>query len=500
MPQYLQSPTVWLLFVLSFGATFLLTPLVIRLARRIGAVDVGGHRKVYQGNPMPLLGGLAVGLPFLLICLFGALELTGMFELVGHKSQGFIAMGLAGGIILGLGVFDDLYGLQASSKFLGQILAAMVICFSGHAIRAIEIPGIGLFQLDHSVGIAVTVLWIVGVTNAFNLIDGIDGLAAGLGLIAALGLAAVGILTGGTVAVLLSVALAGSLLAFLFFNFNPARIFLGDTGSMFIGFMLANISLLSSLKASGSIIFLVPVVLILSLPLLDTSTSMIRRYLRGRPIFSGDQNHIHHRLLRKGYSHRQVALTLYGVAALMGTMAIVISLAQGSVWRIAGLAGYVACAMGLIWLSDYMRPTQAIQLAMSRRRNQMFTAFAKYAAIRLSSQLVDSDVSPREILWLMCRELNLRWLEIRYTDGQLIARAHNDELVEQESQPDEQYSMSVHVRGQQKLILCFRPLRPLDEYARHDVQACLGNIFEQTRLSLPSLISNLQLTRQENEA
>jgi len=218
--------------------------------------------------------------------------------------------------ILGLGLLDDIRGMRARYKFLGQIAVAVFICATGHVLQGFYIPFIGGFPLSPQLGVIFSLLWIVGMINAFNLIDGLDGLAAGIALIASVALVVLGMITGNTMIALICLPLAGSLAAFLLFNSHPARIFLGDTGSMFLGYILATVTLMGTYKSETFAIILGPA-LTLSFPIFETLVSMARRFVRGVPIFSGDGHHTHHRLLRKGFSKRQVVLILYGVTLLL---------------------------------------------------------------------------------------------------------------------------------------------------------------------------------------
>ncbi|MBN1512552.1 MAG: undecaprenyl/decaprenyl-phosphate alpha-N-acetylglucosaminyl 1-phosphate transferase, partial [Phycisphaerae bacterium] len=316
MHGILTNPYVWLLFPLSLAATAALTPLVITLARRLHAVDPGGYRRVGR-KPIPLLGGLAVAAPVLALFVLltvGSRLLIRHWEWVWRVNpawlnalfstgtagspdfqRGLLALAAAGLAMAALGVADDMIGLRARTKLAVQILAALFLCWCGYTMTFVDLPFIGTLRFGPFWGAAVTVLWLVGLTNAFNIMDGLDGLATGIGLIAAVAVAVLGGIKGNIFVMVSALTLAGSLAAFLCFNFPPARVFLGDTGSLFTGFMLAGIALMGSHKSQAAFIFLSPVV-VLALPIAETFISMARRLVRGRPVFSPDAYHTHHRL------------------------------------------------------------------------------------------------------------------------------------------------------------------------------------------------------------
>jgi UDP-N-acetylmuramyl pentapeptide phosphotransferase/UDP-N-acetylglucosamine-1-phosphate transferase len=216
-----------------------------------------------------------------------------------------------------VGLFDDIRPVRARWKFLAQIVIACVVFAAGLRVNTLSLPFVGTLELGGVVGMLFTVVWLVGITNAFNLIDGLDGLAAGAALFALTTMFVVASLNGLVGAATMTIILAGATVGFLCFNFHPASIFLGDSGSLFLGFMLAGIGLLGSQKSPTVIAVAIPIVS-LGLPVLDTTLAVARRFLRGQPIFSADRAHIHHRLLSLGHSPRRVALLLYTACAILG--------------------------------------------------------------------------------------------------------------------------------------------------------------------------------------
>lgn len=305
-------------FVLAFLISFFTTPLAKKIAFKVGAVAQPRARDMHS-KPMPRMGGLAIITGFM-VTLF----ITVRYITVLDWKQ-IIGITLGAFIISLLGFFDDIYELNAKLKFLIQIVAASIVAFSGITIAFINIPFIpeGTLPLD-MLSIPITVIWIVGITNAVNFLDGLDGLAAGVSSIASLSLMVLSIYSGYPIAVLLTAILAGSCLGFLPYNFNPASIFMGDTGSTFLGFILAVTSILGLLK-SYTIVTILVAILILGLPVFDTAFAILRRALSGKPITAPDRGHLHHRLVDKGYSHKRAVITLYGISGVFGLSAIALA-------------------------------------------------------------------------------------------------------------------------------------------------------------------------------
>ncbi len=330
------------IFCLSFLiATLLslaLTPLVMRVAFAIGAVDKPEERKIHK-RLMPRLGGVATFVSFgvtLMIShfLFPHLDLA---EVVTRGNWLMVAASFV--LILTLGVCDDVWQLKAGSKFLVQLLAGALVYAAGFRISEITNPfGGGLLNLG-VFALPLTVLWVVGITNAFNLIDGLDGLASGISLIAGLSIAAISIFHDDVQTAAVSLALVGAVFGFLRYNFNPAKIFLGDSGSLFLGFTLAILSIESSTKGSTAFSLIVPI-LVLGVPIMDTILAMIRRVLGSfltnkssapsstekiRSMFVPDKRHIHHQLMATGLSHRDAVIVLYLVSVAFGIGAFLVT-------------------------------------------------------------------------------------------------------------------------------------------------------------------------------
>ena len=290
-------------FMLAMFVSYVLTPYIKKLAFKIGAVDRPDNRKVHK-KIMPRLGGLAIYIAFMIGCV-ASMEIT--WDIFGIL--------LGGTLIVALGVADDVYQLPAKVKLLGQIAAACVLVIFDIRIEWVNNPLGGYFYLD-MLSIPFTIFWVISFTNVVNLIDGLDGLAAGVSAIASLTVILVAVQMGYFHVAILTAALAGAIIGFIRYNFNPATIFMGDTGSMFIGYMLAAISVYGAVKTAATIALIVPAIA-LGLPILDTAFAIMRRYVNGRPIFQPDKGHLHHRLLATGMSHRETVLFMYGITAVL---------------------------------------------------------------------------------------------------------------------------------------------------------------------------------------
>jgi UDP-GlcNAc:undecaprenyl-phosphate GlcNAc-1-phosphate transferase len=367
-------------FILSIVCGAILTPLVRRFAHHIGALDHALSSRKIHGRPVPRLGGVAIVLafyaPLVGLLLFHS-GVSQMFLAEREKAIGLFVGGLA---IALLGVYDDLRGAGAGKKFLVQFAVAGLMYALGYRIESLANPFGTELQLGWA-SLPFTLVWIVGVINALNLIDGLDGLAGGVALVAVLTTFLISLQRGHPLMVLFSGALAGAILGFLFYNFNPATIFMGDTGSMFLGFVLATSAIQTNQKSSTAVAVLIPGIA-LGLPIMDTLLAMGRRALRGRPIFQADKEHIHHRLLARGLTHRQAVLVLYGFCVFLGAVALVLTYAnsiQSAFLLLAlGIVAFVALrALG------YMRLDRMADTASDRRKNKALRAAARPLGQRL---------------------------------------------------------------------------------------------------------------------
>lgn len=300
-------------FFVALALSYIFTPYAKKLAYKVGAIDVPTDNRRVHTTPTPRMGGLAIFLAFTITTLFMAeLDRTLIGILIGAT------------IITIMGMVDDVKPISAKYKLLIQFVAAMIVIYSGVRIEYMSIPFIGGIDIIPEISVLITLFWIIGITNTVNLIDGLDGLAAGVSVIASLTLAYVAYTHNQPAVAMLLIILAGGAIGFLPYNFNPAQIFMGDTGSLLIGFLLAAVSVEGVIKSATTIAFAIPV-LALGVPVLDTAFAITRRLVNKRPIMEADKGHLHHRLLEQGLSQRQTVLVLYFISALLGGSAAFIS-------------------------------------------------------------------------------------------------------------------------------------------------------------------------------
>jgi len=329
-------------FIVSFAFTFATTPLVRRFAFKIGAIDIPKDNRRMHKKPTPRIGGLAI--------IFGFTVATLCFAQPSRQLYGTLA---GAAIIAVMGVIDDCKNLPAKLKFVIQIIAALVVGFAGDIkIDVFTNPNFlsdnPYWVLPEWLSVTLTVIWIVFITNAVNFIDGLDGLAAGVSAIMSISLVFISIRVGEYSIAILGIALMGSCFGFLPFNFNPAKIFMGDTGSTFLGFMLATLSIQGVFKSYAVISFAVPL-LILGLPLFDALFAMIRRILRGQSPMTADRGHLHHRLVDMGFSQKQTVFILYAISGVLGITAVL--LAESGVLRALLL---VICVLILLLIGSML--------------------------------------------------------------------------------------------------------------------------------------------------
>lgn len=316
-------------FAVALIVSFFATPLARKIAISAGAINIPRDSRRVHKNPMPLLGGLAIIIGFVLAVVYSfATKNLEVFigYLVKPKTLGLL-LGVI--IIIVLGIVDDIKQLKARIKFPVQLLAAVVVVATGTRIIAISKPfqekvashPSMMYFLGDILAFVFSVFWIVGMTNAINFIDGLDGLAAGVSGIAALTLYIVAVIRRQDDIAIIAVSLVGAIFGFLPYNFNPAKIFMGDTGSTFLGFLLAIISIEGTMKSITAIAVAIPI-LVLGLPIFDTLFAIVRRVMNGKPISEADRGHLHHRLLDMGLSHRMSVVILYVVSGALGLVSI----------------------------------------------------------------------------------------------------------------------------------------------------------------------------------
>ena len=329
-------------FLLAFITSYVFTPYTVRLARKVKALDIPKDKRKIHKRVMPRLGGIAIVIGFLVSAIYLIITMIIEKNLDIFTNKYYIKLiGFFVGIIL-LEIFcyfDDTKGISPIVKLLGQLLAAIIVVASGVVMDRIVIASAGTIISNELFLKIFTVIWIVGITNAINLLDGLDGLSTGVSLISSICLMIIFILNlSPVISIIFATALAGSLLGFLPFNFNPARTFMGDTGSNFIGFTLAVISIMGIAKTYTAIIIIAPL-LVLALPIFDTSFAIIRRIIKEKSlkaVFKADRGHLHHKLIDRGYSQKQAVFILYGISATFGLFAII--LLESGIWKAISFA------------------------------------------------------------------------------------------------------------------------------------------------------------------
>ncbi|NCU17692.1 glycosyltransferase family 4 protein [Pallidibacillus pasinlerensis] len=302
--------------LLCFVLSLLLTPIVKKFSIKIGAIDKPDERKVHK-RIMPRMGGLAIIISFIIGCLVFIPNPLQIWPI------------LAGAVIIGItGLLDDMYSLAPRTKLLGQIIAATIPVLFGVQIDFITLPNGEMIHFGW-LAIPLTILWIVAIINAINLIDGLDGLAAGVSSIAVITISILALTLGHPLTVLMGIILLGSILGFLVFNFYPAKIFMGDTGSLFLGYMISVLSVIGLTKSAAIFSLIIPII-ILAVPIMDTTFAIIRRIVQKKPLSAPDKFHLHHCLIRLGFTHRQSVIIIYLLSGIFSLAAILFT--RATIW------------------------------------------------------------------------------------------------------------------------------------------------------------------------
>ena len=331
-------------FVVSLLLSFVFTKLVRDLAVRRGWVSPPAHERHLHSKALPRLGGVAILFSFLVATCVAIAAVRLLHPSGGSFSLHPLVIILPPAILIFLlGVYDDLRTAGPYFKFFVQSVAGAMLFAGG--LQIFDLPLLfGARHFSWVLGLPLTIFWVIAITNAFNLIDGLDGLAAGSALFSTLIMFVVAALSNASLISLITLALAGAVLGFLRYNFNPATIFLGDCGSQFVGFMLSALALYGAQKTPTVVSVAIPLVSF-GLPILETSLSVLRRFISGRPVFTADREHIHHKLLDLGWSHRQVVIILYGVSAVFALLSLFL------LWPTGSTLGLVLAVVGTgIWL------------------------------------------------------------------------------------------------------------------------------------------------------
>ncbi len=325
-------------FILAFIVSFMATPYTIKIAKKIGAVDVPKDQRRMHTKKMPKFGGPAVILGFLvsMAYLIVVMSIEGSLDLFSEQEYGKKLLGILFGIlaIAITGILDDTKTLKWWQQLLGQVIAAIIVVSFGTKIEHLDIPFLYRIGLNNMFSTIITIVWIVGVTNSINLIDGLDGLSSGISLISCISLLIIFLMNDSPmIATVIVTAMSGALVGFLPFNFSPAKTFIGDTGSNFLGFMLAVVSILGVAKTYTVAVIVLPVI-VLGLPIFDVLFAIVRRIIKGKSIkavFKPDKGHLHHKLVEKGFTQKQAVLILYGLSASLGMFAII--LFDSGIWK-----------------------------------------------------------------------------------------------------------------------------------------------------------------------
>lgn len=353
--------TALLAGIVAIAVAALLTPLVRQVAIAVGAVDTPGGRRVHAAAT-PRLGGVAIVVAYL-VAIFVALSFSHGSGVVRSRTP-LLAFLAAGGVIALVGVIDDIRAIGAKRKLLMQWATATIAWVGGVRIAStIFLPGLGYVYIGDALSYVATIVWIVAFINAINLIDGLDGLAGGVVFFATITNVVVAIVTGNLLAAILNAALGGAVLGFLFYNFNPATIFMGDTGSMFLGYALGSAALITGTQKESTVVSLLVPVIALGLPFTDTLLATFRRVAARRSIFAADREHLHHRLLDLGLTHRRAVLLMYGCTSLLCLTALAAAL--GRSWQVgAAIGGAVVSLVGMTRFAGYF------EMVLMKRRQR----------------------------------------------------------------------------------------------------------------------------------
>lgn len=385
--QYDLLIQVGLAVIAAFVITFAATPIVKSFAQRVGAIDVPKDGRRMHTQPIPRLGGLAIFLGFLLSVV--------LFADISREVQGIL---LGSVLVVIVGVIDDIVPLPALIKFFIQILAALIAVYHDVVIDIISNPifwSMSEYVNFGYLSVPITVLWIVAITNSFNLIDGLDGLAAGVSGISSITMLIIAIVVSDVNVAIIMAALAGSCVGFLPYNRNPAKIFMGDTGALLLGYVLATVSIIGLFKFYAVISFVIPF-LVVGLPLFDTAFAFLRRILSGRNPMSPDRGHFHHRLIDMGFSQKQAVAIAYAISGILGLCAVVIT-TNGEIRAIILLASvFVAGVIAIFVLKGFGRnETDEAKSAEQVASSQSSTLLENKSAAKTDNpEMCPEDESP----------------------------------------------------------------------------------------------------------
>jgi UDP-GlcNAc:undecaprenyl-phosphate/decaprenyl-phosphate GlcNAc-1-phosphate transferase len=403
------------LFTLSFIISLLVTPLVRRKAIAWGAIAIPDNGRHIHPHPTPRLGGLAIYIAFVVTLLCVPFLGNMVSEIFRANIAKLTALLLPATLILCFGIYDDFRGARAPVKLVFQAIAAVMVYFSGLRIDKLSSPFGGTWELPIILSFLLTALWIILITNAFNLIDGIDGLAAGASVFALLSILVFSIAQGSPEISLVSIVLIGAVIGFLRYNFNPATVFLGDSGSLFLGFMAAALSLSGSQKGSTIIAIAIPLVSF-GLPLTEAGISVARRFLSGQSLLIGDRGHIHHKLLQRGLTQRQAVILLYAFCALFSLFGLMLLNPQRDIGALIFFVLGVVIIFGVQHLryAEFSELGSQIKREVVRRRRSL----AVNVRVRRTSDYLSDAKTPDQFFaaldeMLATNEFNCATLELK---------------------------------------------------------------------------------------
>ena len=406
--------TFFALFLIATFASLAATPLVRRLCTRFNLLDVPVDGRRMHKVAIPRLGGVAIYAA--VVIALSTLPLVDNLltqSIRAHKHELLLTL-IPATLVLLLGIYDDLRGTNATVKFIVLGLIATLFFAMGGRIEVLKIPMVGSVHLPSTLSFVITVVWLVGISNAFNLIDGMDGLASGAALFSSLVILVVSLAGENPLMIVVTLVLCGALVGFLRYNFNPASIFLGDSGALFAGFMLAALSVLGTQKATTAVAVITPI-LAFGLPVVDTGVTMARRLISGRPVFQGDSEHIHHMLLARGWSQRQAALVLYSVCAAFGLLATIFTKTSSPT---TGLALFVV-AVAVIIAVGHLRyhEVEEIKAGVKRTVGDRRIKVANNIRVRRTSLALSKASDLNELLGAVAQMLEFG--EFAFANAQL---------------------------------------------------------------------------------
>ena len=336
-----------ILFIISFGVCLILVPILKRVAIKYNImIDVPDERKVHNGK-VPRNGGIGIAIGTLIALIYGFLT-----RQTNYSINHLLGLVFGGLVALSIGIYDDLKCISAKKKLLGETITALILVISGIRIEAINIPFWHVVYLSLPVSILITILWVIAIMNAMNLIDGLDGLAAGIALIASTVIFSITMINGDGLAAVVTIALIGGCLGFLRYNYSPASVFMGDSGSMFLGFILSAVSIQASYKSTTATSVLIPI-MILGIPLLDTISAFVRRVAKHTSPFKADKDHIHHRLMNTGLSTKGCVVVLYTLCGILGAIALLASFMNNDIAAVILMITGMLMVIGLVLFYRY---------------------------------------------------------------------------------------------------------------------------------------------------